>query len=99
MLLESGDVKDYSPGELLFKEGDNPTIDIVPEDRNRHKANVRTYVEHGGAGTDKRLEDPYIIMFEDALLTRCIETPRPWRKVHVDAEVRKRTGEPGAASV
>ena len=29
MLLESGEVKEYSPGEVLFKEGDNPTFVLL----------------------------------------------------------------------
>ena len=29
MLLESGEVKEYSPGEVLLKEGDNPTFVVL----------------------------------------------------------------------
>jgi CRP-like cAMP-binding protein len=29
MLLESGEVKEYSPGEVLLKEGDNPTFVLL----------------------------------------------------------------------
>ena len=29
MLLESGEVKEYSPGEVLFKEGDSPTLVLL----------------------------------------------------------------------
>jgi CRP-like cAMP-binding protein len=28
-LLERGEVKEYSPGEVLFKEGDNPTFVVL----------------------------------------------------------------------